>query len=251
VLTGVAMALMDMLSVKLGFGFSAGLFDYLLGYGKATRPLLLLPVGVIYGVIYYFGFRVVITRFGLKTPGRDASTAGAPENEVAPASNKGHAFIAALGGARNIRTVQACTTRLRLIVEDQADVDEHALRVLGARGMIRPSDHALQVVLGPSADQTASQIRRALGEHAGSAERPVDTASEIIFKQGDRAATHALPEALATALGGAANVAVTRMVPGRLIVEVIARDIVRNDELMAAAPRGFAWVAQDKLQVLV
>ena len=70
-LTGAAMVTMNLLGVKLGFGFSAGLFDYVLNYGKATRPLLLLPVGAAYFVLYYGLFRVFIRGvFDLKTPGR-------------------------------------------------------------------------------------------------------------------------------------------------------------------------------------
>jgi phosphotransferase system glucose/maltose/N-acetylglucosamine-specific IIC component len=71
VLTGLSMALMNALGVKLGFGFSAGLFDYVLNYGKATKPLLLLPVGLAYAAIYYVLFRTVIKRLDLPTPGRE------------------------------------------------------------------------------------------------------------------------------------------------------------------------------------
>ena len=72
VLTGVSMVVMNLLGVKLGFGFSAGLFDYVLNYGISTRPLVLLPVGLAYFAIYYFSFRWCIQRFDLKTPGREA-----------------------------------------------------------------------------------------------------------------------------------------------------------------------------------
>ncbi len=71
VLTGAAMVIMDLLGVKLGFGFSAGLLDYGLNFGRATRPLLLVPVGLVYAAVYYTVFRWVIIRFDLKTPGRD------------------------------------------------------------------------------------------------------------------------------------------------------------------------------------
>src|SRR6201999_939015 len=68
-LTGAAMVIMDLLGVRLGFGFSAGLFDYVINFGKATRPLLLLPVGAVYFALYYFLFSVSIRYFDLKTPG--------------------------------------------------------------------------------------------------------------------------------------------------------------------------------------
>src|SRR4029078_9301945 len=53
ILTGLALVIMNVLGVRLGFGFSAGLFDYVLNYGLATRPLWLLPVGALYFVVYY------------------------------------------------------------------------------------------------------------------------------------------------------------------------------------------------------
>src|SRR5678816_4252258 len=67
VLTGAAFVVMRLLDVKLGFGFSAGLFGYVLNFGKATRPLLLFPVGLVYFAIYYGVFRWAIARFDLKT----------------------------------------------------------------------------------------------------------------------------------------------------------------------------------------
>ena len=60
VLTGLAMVLMDLLGVRLGFGFSAGLFDYVLNFGQATRPWLLLPVGLAYSSCITRCFRFFI-----------------------------------------------------------------------------------------------------------------------------------------------------------------------------------------------
>jgi PTS system N-acetylglucosamine-specific IIC component len=72
------------------------------------------------------------------------------------------AYIKALGGASNIASLDACTTRLRLVMVDQSRVDEAALKRLGARGMIKPSATALQVVVGAEADQVAGEMRIAL-----------------------------------------------------------------------------------------
>src|SRR5882724_7525644 len=163
VLTGIAFVIMNALQVRLGFGFSAGLFDYVLNFSKATRPLLLLPVGLAYFALYYGLFRLVIVRLNLKTPGREdeavevdtAATSGAPGETAL-------AYIKALGGPSNIVSLDACTTRLRLVVSDQSVVDEAALKRLGARGMIRPSATALQVVVGTDADQVAGEMKVAL-----------------------------------------------------------------------------------------
>ena len=82
VLTGVAMAFMDAIDVRLGFGFSAGLFDYVLNFKQATRPLLLLPIGLAYFALYYGLFRFFIVRLDLKTPGREADDAVAARRPV-------------------------------------------------------------------------------------------------------------------------------------------------------------------------
>jgi PTS system N-acetylglucosamine-specific IIC component len=71
VLTGTSLALVNALDIKDGFGFSAGLFDYLLNFNIATRPLLLIVIGLCYALIYYFSFRFVIRWWNLKTPGRE------------------------------------------------------------------------------------------------------------------------------------------------------------------------------------
>ncbi len=71
VLTGTSLALVNALDIKDGFGFSAGLFDYLLNFNIATRPLWLIVIGLAYAVIYYFSFRFVIRWWNLKTPGRE------------------------------------------------------------------------------------------------------------------------------------------------------------------------------------
>ena len=73
VLTGTSLALVNALGIKDGFGFSAGLFDYLLNWNIATSPALLIPIGIGYGVLYYVLFRLVIRRWNLRTPGREDS----------------------------------------------------------------------------------------------------------------------------------------------------------------------------------
>src|SRR5262245_38755951 len=132
VLTGAAMVTMDLLGSRLGFGFSAGFFDYVLNYGKATHPLYLVPVGILYFALYYFLFRWCIVRFDLRTPGREpagAETAAAAPAPGAPGEAAG--YVAALGGAANIVSIGACTTRLRLELANRNKVDAQALQRLG------------------------------------------------------------------------------------------------------------------------
>src|SRR6186713_1265662 len=170
VLTGIAMVLMHVLGVHLGFGFSAGLFDYVLNFGLSTRPLLLIPIGIAYFGLYYFLFRYVIVRFDLKTLGREAEGPVAAQAGSGKDSVSGLAWIRALGGSSNLRTVEACTTRLRLVLTDMNRIDEPALSALGSRGVLRLADGAVQVVVGPIADQLASEIRTQLRTPA----RPIE-----------------------------------------------------------------------------
>jgi len=79
VLTGASLALVNWLGIHDGFGFSAGAIDYVLNWGIATKPWLLIPIGLAYAAIYYFLFRWVITKWNLRTPGREED----PEEEAA------------------------------------------------------------------------------------------------------------------------------------------------------------------------
>jgi N-acetylglucosamine PTS system EIICBA or EIICB component len=79
VLTGLSLAITAALGVRDGFGFSAGLIDYLLNFNIATRPLLIILIGLVYAVVYYFVFRLLIRRFDLATPGRERSEEEAEE----------------------------------------------------------------------------------------------------------------------------------------------------------------------------
>src|SRR5262249_5148085 len=153
-LTGAAMGTMDLLGSRMGFGFSAGVFDYVLNYNRSTHALYLFPVGLVYALLYYRLFRYCILRFNLATPGRERDEAAS----AAPSPQAGGArdFVAALGGRANLREVDACTTRLRLELADRGRIDAAALRRLGARGIVNLGEHGVQVVLGPEADLVAS-----------------------------------------------------------------------------------------------
>src|SRR5688572_14887819 len=140
-LTGAAMVTMDLLGVRLGFSFSAGLIDFVLNLDKATNPWLLLPVGAAYFALYYGLFRWFIVRFGLRTPGREPEAEARAPPAFATADGSAGAFVAALGGAANVRGIDACTTRIRLELADRTRVDEARLKDLGARGVIAVGTH--------------------------------------------------------------------------------------------------------------
>jgi len=250
-LTGLAMVVMDALHIRLGFSFSAGAFDYVINFGKATNPLLLIPVGLAYFAIYYATFRFAIVRFDLKTPGREP-----PEElaDVAPAAGlaadapRGRRFIEALGGAGNLISVDACTTRLRLVVADQAAVSEPVLKSLGARGFVRPGPRDLQVVLGPIADDVAREMREALGAPSPVALAPAASAAPPLAAS---PADPARASAVLAALGGRANVRQVEAAANRLLVELSDASLLDPQALKSAGARAVARPAAGRVQLVM
>jgi PTS system N-acetylglucosamine-specific IIC component len=263
-LTGLAFIVMNALHVRLGFNFSAGLFDYVLYFKSATRPLWLLPVGAGYFALYYGLFRFVIVRFDLKTPGRDRGEATAVAPPAAPLA-RAAAWIAALGGSANLKSVDACTTRLRLLIVTQSAVDAEALRRLGARGLVRPSAEALQVVVGTTADQLAGEMRSALqsrtvppladapaaGAPAVTGNVPVAPESRAINAQMSGHAWSGDAAAVLAALGGRDNVREVATAASRLRIGI--EDAARLDRaaLGALGLRGVAVPRPDCVHLIV
>ena len=245
VLTGISMALMNGLDVRLGFGFSAGLFDYLLNFTRAQNPLLLLPVGTLYFAVYYFTFRYIIVRFDLHTPGRDAEAPALAPGEPA-AADEATAFIAALGGTGNLLDIDACATRLRLRVRDQARLNEAALKALGATAVMRPSADTVQIIVGLRADQIASAMRKSSAQTGDKPTAPGRGETPLVA-----APAHYDAAALIHALGGADNVGEIETLGTRLSIGV--GDAARVDEqaLIAAGFRGLARIHARRVQVLL
>ncbi|HZZ88128.1 MAG TPA: N-acetylglucosamine-specific PTS transporter subunit IIBC [Caulobacteraceae bacterium] len=261
VLTGLSMVLMDALGVRLGFSFSAGLFDYVINFGKATNPWLLVPIGAAYFGVYYAVFRLAIVRFDLKTPGREP-----PEEVVAtPVADQPRArgFVEALGGGANLLSVDACTTRLRLVVADQSAVDEPALKALGARGLVRPSPRDLQVVLGPIADEVAREMREALAAEPppplrgppppmGEDYLPPRRSSPPPQGEGDPEGVEGAAAAMVlAALGGASNVGQVEASGNRLLLRLADATQLDEAALRVAGVRAVARTAADRVQLLL
>jgi PTS system N-acetylglucosamine-specific IIC component len=246
-LTGIAFIIMQALHVRLGFGFSAGLFDYVLNFNRATRPLWLLPVGALYFALYYFLFRFVIVRFDLKTPGRDATEVAASPAEPQARARE---WIAALGGAANLSSVDACTTRLRLGVASQQAVNAEALKRLGARGLVRPAPTALQVVVGTMADQLAGELRAALRSSADSG-ASVSVPDEPRLASAPGEAWTGDAAALLAALGGRSNVRGVEVCASRLRIGVANDALVERSVLGRLGLRGVALAAPQCVHLIV
>ena len=157
-LTGLALAVAQMLNIHAGFGFSAGFIDYVINYKLGTNPLLILPLGAVFALLYFFLSYYTIKIFKLKileTELQDDAETSAPSDEIL-------AFIKALGGKENILDTDACITRLRMHVKQSNHLKESDFTSLGAKGVIRPDKNAIQIVLGAKAEKIAEGIKETL-----------------------------------------------------------------------------------------
>jgi N-acetylglucosamine PTS system EIICBA or EIICB component len=249
-LTGVAFIIMNALQVRLGFGFSAGLFDYVLNFNRATHPWRLLPVGALYFGLYYGLFRYAIVKLNLKTPGRDATEAAvSPVATVSGgAGRRAAGYIAALGGAANLVSVDACTTRLRLIVASHDAVDPNALKALGARGLVRPSATSLQVVIGANADQIAGEIRDALRARVPLSGPVTTTEAAMTTEATTDSATIQL---LLAALGGRTNVRSVEVAASRLRISVLKASVIDANAIRSLGLRGVTVPSSECVHVIV
>ena len=159
---------MDLLILmRSGFGFSAGFIDYIMNYGLATKPLYILPLGLVFGAVYYAVFSWAIRHYDLPTLGRyeeEKMAVATEETRTAPAeetaeSGKARQVAAALGGFENLLVIGNCATRLRLEVADPELVDEGALKALGVRGVFRAGKN-VQVVIGTQVEFLAGEMKR-------------------------------------------------------------------------------------------
>lgn len=233
ILTGISLAIMKGLDVHLGFSFSAGAIDYVLFYKLAKNPLFMLPVGLIMGVIYYVLGVFFIKKFNLPTIGRESDEEMAAAAEVNKVSSDSveMKYINALGGAENLINVDACTTRLRLIVVNSEIINRPVLKALGAKGFVTPAPDAVQVILGPQAEIVASKIRETLSQLGLDAARKPAVAPVAEKKAvAVNSASAANSTAILAALGGKSNVtAVSLVAITRIKVEL------KNDKIIDVA----------------
>jgi len=180
VLTGLSLAIAYLLDIHLGFSFSAGLADLLLyGTAPAAKNIpLLIGMGVVFFVVYYVLFRFAITKWNLRTPGREPETEFEAEEQAnlgegadsttavaaggaAAADSRPEQVIAAFGGRGNLVSVDACITRLRIEVADKSKVDQDRLKSLGAAGVIEVGN-SVQAVFGTDAEALKNDIAEIL-----------------------------------------------------------------------------------------
>lgn len=176
--TGVSLFVSSFFGWTAGFGFSAGMIDYVLSFNLplANMPYMLLLQGVVFAAIYYFGFRWAITQFDIQTPGRgvsvDSSSGEVASSETSSATtaqsqDDGEEFfeqariiLDGLGGPDNLDTVDHCATRLRVDVNDINKVDEGRIKQAQVPGTNITGKNHIQVIVGTEVQFVADEIEK-------------------------------------------------------------------------------------------
>lgn len=202
-----------LLGIKHGMTFSHGLIDFLILFPQSHNALWLLVIGPIWAAAYYFIFSLAISKFNLKTPGREddalATAEPATSTSGAPTTRAGQ-VVEAFGGASNIRTLDACITRLRVVVSDQAKVDSERLKKLGATAVVKVAD-GIQAIFGTQSENLKTEMEHFLTNGI--------VASPTTAK-------------LMELLGGAANILSAKLVGGtRVRVELKDHRVINSDSL--------------------
>ena len=165
VLTGISAFVTTLLPVRAGFNFSAGLIDWLLSFNApmALNPLMLIPIGLVFGVIYYIVFRFMIVKLNLKTPGREDDDIEAEKNVVVANDDftkMASIILEGLGGKENLVSIDNCVTRLRLEIKDQSKVNEKLIKSTGVAGIMRPGKTSIQVIVGTKVQFVADELKK-------------------------------------------------------------------------------------------
>ncbi len=165
-MAGLSFLINTLLGVCIG-NAGGGLVDLVLFgvlRGPETKWVLNVIIGLIYAVIYFFVFKWAIEKFNIKTPGREDETDEISyEEEV---TELGAAIMEALGGKENIKEIDNCISRLRLVLKDTSLVNENSLKKTGSLGLIKVSDTQVQVVYGAKVEKAAAELKRAVHANA-------------------------------------------------------------------------------------
>ena len=163
-LYGIFTTIAVALGFRAGFVFSAGATDLIFSASlpAAANTWLILPLGAAAFIVFYFVFKFAITKWDLKTPGREDDQEGELKIELAndDYTTMAQIILEGLGGKENVTSIDHCITRLRLEVKDRLLVDEKKIKSSGASGVIRPGKTAVQVVIGPKVQFVYEEFKK-------------------------------------------------------------------------------------------
>ena len=164
-LYGIFVTVTTLLGFRAGFSFSAGATDLIFSASlpAAEKTWMIIPLGIAAFIIFYVVFRFAITKFNLKTPGREDDDT-TDETKVVLANNDftevARIVLEGLGGKENITSIDNCITRLRLEIKDNTLVDEKVIKSAGVAGIIRPGKTSVQVIIGTQVQHVADEFKK-------------------------------------------------------------------------------------------
>ena len=163
-LYGIFTVITVLLGFRAGFCFSAGATDLIFSASlpAAANTWLIVPLGIAAFIVYYLVFKFAITKWDLKTPGREDDQEGEMKIELANNDFTAMAeiILEGLGGKENVTSIDHCITRLRLEVKDRLLVDEAKIKSSGASGVIRPGKTSVQVIIGPKVQFVHDEFKK-------------------------------------------------------------------------------------------
>jgi len=258
-LAGCSQALFSILGVKLGFTFSHGCIDYLLYYSMDTKPWLVLILGPLAALLYYVVFRITITAFDLKTPGREETEEG-EASSGSQTTNMAQELVRAFGGRGNIKSLDACITRLRISVLSVDSVNVERLKALGAAGVVTVGN-GIQAIFGTRSENLKTDIEEHLKTASPEADLPVAAASMATTASVPRTISRAIVQdpsiraqatALVRALGGTPNVVLVEACAAtRLRITLVNEQLMNESALETAGARGWMRLGEGVVHLIV
>ncbi|WGI36712.1 PTS transporter subunit EIIC [Mesomycoplasma lagogenitalium] len=191
ILTGVFSFITGAFGIQLGFGFSAGLMDYILSISKSlaiindsgftgahkvfANPGWIIVIGAFTAATYFSISVLLIKKLNLNTPGRGKGKISEEEkvnevkvketnNQINSLSLKARKIVKGFGGWNNIIEYNNCSTRLRYIVKDGSKVDEKLIKQAGAMGVVKISDNSYQAIIGVEVEALNNEIVSNIGK---------------------------------------------------------------------------------------
>lgn len=165
-LTGLSLMIAAAFQWTAGFSFSAGFIDFFLSsrLPLANQPYMLILLGLVFAVIYYYLFRFLIVTFDMKTPGREDEEEAVNEGVSVSTDNRfavmAKEIYEALGGDENVVSVDHCATRLRIEVKDRNAVDQEKIKATGVPGVHVVGKQQIQVIVGTQVQAIADEIHQ-------------------------------------------------------------------------------------------
>lgn len=164
-LYGIFTVITVLVGFRAGFSFSAGATDLIFSapLPAAKNTWMIIPLGIAAFIVFYVVFRFAITKFDLKTPGREDDDVEA-EKKIELANDDFAAIAATIlegcGGKDNIASIDNCITRLRLEVKDITAVDDKVIKSAGVAGVMKPGKTSVQVIIGPKVQFVADAFSK-------------------------------------------------------------------------------------------